>query len=82
MTKGTKATVYYNGKVKWEPPASFKSSCDINVKYFPFDEQYCKLKFGSWTYDKTEVSLYPKILSLFELGSMYNAHVVYLSRST
>ena len=57
MTKGTKAAVYYNGKVKWEPPASFKSSCDINVKYFPFDEQFCKLKFGSWTYDRTEVGL-------------------------
>ena len=58
MTNGTKATVYYDGRVKWEPPASFKSSCDIDVKYFPFDQQFCKLKFGSWTYDGTEVEIH------------------------
>ena len=27
----TKATLYHDGLVKWEPPAIFKSSCDIDV---------------------------------------------------
>jgi hypothetical protein len=29
----TKATLYHHGLVKWEPPAIFKSSCDIDVRY-------------------------------------------------
>lgn len=29
----------------------FKSSCRIDVRWFPFDVQRCELKFGSWTYN-------------------------------
>jgi nicotinic acetylcholine receptor len=57
MTEGTKATVYYNGLIKWTPPASFKSSCDIDALHFPFDQQTCGLQFGSWTYNIEEVSI-------------------------
>ncbi|KAL5963456.1 Acetylcholine receptor subunit beta-like 2 [Taenia solium] len=53
----TKAMVFYNGTVKWTPPAIFKSSCPINVQYFPYDIQECSMKFGSWTYNGHEVSL-------------------------
>lgn len=28
----------------------FKSTCHIDVRWFPFDSQRCDLKFGSWTY--------------------------------
>ncbi|VDK40055.1 unnamed protein product [Taenia asiatica] len=53
----TKAMVFHNGTVKWTPPAIFKSSCPINVQYFPYDIQECSMKFGSWTYNGHEVSL-------------------------
>ena len=53
----TKATLHYNGKILWEPPAIYKSSCTINVEFFPFDEQHCTMKFGSWTYDGQQVDL-------------------------
>ena len=56
ITTMTKATLYHDGLVKWEPPAIFKSSCDIDVRYFPFDEQTCWLKFGSWTFDGFQVN--------------------------
>lgn len=27
------------------------STCNVDVRWFPFDIQKCELKFGSWTYD-------------------------------
>lgn len=55
MTLATKATLNYTGRVEWKPPAIYKSSCEIDVEYFPFDEQTCVMKFGSWTYDGFQV---------------------------
>ena len=31
-------------------PATFTSSCEIDVKYWPFDTQKCSMTFGSWSY--------------------------------
>lgn len=53
----TKATLHYDGKVTWKPPAMYKSTCEIDVEWFPFDLQSCLMKFGSWTYDGHEVDL-------------------------
>ncbi|CAG4993363.1 unnamed protein product [Parnassius apollo] len=39
VTLATKATIYHQGLVEWKPPAIYKSSCEIDVEYFPFDEQ-------------------------------------------
>ncbi|XP_067005952.1 acetylcholine receptor subunit beta-like 2 isoform X2 [Anabrus simplex] len=57
VTLMTKATLKYTGEVYWKPPAIYKSSCEINVEYFPFDEQSCTMKFGSWTYNGIQVDL-------------------------
>lgn len=35
----------------------FQSSCTIDVTYFPFDQQTCIMKFGSWTFTGDQVSL-------------------------
>ncbi|XP_023308454.2 acetylcholine receptor subunit alpha-like 2 [Lucilia cuprina] len=57
VTTMTKAILHYTGKVVWTPPAIFKSSCEIDVRYFPFDQQTCFMKFGSWTYDGDQIDL-------------------------
>ncbi|XP_028824768.1 neuronal acetylcholine receptor subunit alpha-2-like isoform X1 [Denticeps clupeoides] len=57
VTHLTKAHLFYNGTVKWTPPAIYKSSCSIDVTFFPFDQQNCKMKFGSWTYDRAKIDL-------------------------
>ena len=41
----------------WIPQAIYKSSAPIDVTYFPFDEQKCIMKSGSWTFDAKQVSL-------------------------
>lgn len=57
VTLATKATLYHEGRVEWKPPAIYHSSCEMDVEYFPFDEQTCVMKFGSWTYDGFQVDL-------------------------
>jgi nicotinic acetylcholine receptor len=57
VTLATKATLMASGKVEWKPPAIYHSSCEMDVEYFPFDEQTCVMKFGSWTYDGFQVDL-------------------------
>ncbi|EYB85529.1 hypothetical protein Y032_0296g1686 [Ancylostoma ceylanicum] len=42
--------VYSNGLVNWIPPGIFRITCKMDITMFPFDEQICFLKFGSWTY--------------------------------
>ncbi|KYQ48368.1 Neuronal acetylcholine receptor subunit alpha-7 [Trachymyrmex zeteki] len=57
----TNVIVSHTGEVVWLSHGIFRSSCDINVEFFPFDEQRCALKWASWTYDgyQTAVTVFP-----------------------
>ncbi|XP_033965070.1 neuronal acetylcholine receptor subunit alpha-7a isoform X1 [Pseudochaenichthys georgianus] len=46
----TNILVNSSGTCSYLPPGIFKSTCYIDVRWFPFDVQRCDLKFGSWTY--------------------------------
>uniref|UniRef100_A0A0R3WJX5 Neur_chan_LBD domain-containing protein n=1 Tax=Hydatigena taeniaeformis TaxID=6205 RepID=A0A0R3WJX5_HYDTA len=49
--------LHSDGRVLWIPPAIFKTACEIDVRYFPFDQQTCHMDLGSWTYTNKEVEL-------------------------
>jgi len=51
------AVIGHKGDVLWIPPAIFKSTCSIDIMYFPFDTQSCDMKFGSWTYDGFQLDI-------------------------
>ena len=53
----TLVSLYPDGTHTWFAPTTFKSGCKINVADFPFDTQYCKMKFGSWSYDSSKLNL-------------------------
>nr|VZH93683.1 unnamed protein product [Spirometra erinaceieuropaei] len=53
----TKVFVSYDGTIVWRPPIIFKSQCEIDVEYFPFDKQNCSMKIGAWTYDGLLIDL-------------------------
>lgn len=54
------AMVHSDGTVFWSPPARLRSSCKVDITFFPFDEQECLMKFGSWTYDQAQVDIVKK----------------------
>ncbi|XP_010778344.1 neuronal acetylcholine receptor subunit alpha-7-like, partial [Notothenia coriiceps] len=47
----TNVLVNYSGSCQYIPPGILKSTCYIDVRWFPFDVQKCDLKFGSWTHN-------------------------------
>ncbi|XP_064647842.1 neuronal acetylcholine receptor subunit alpha-10-like isoform X2 [Lineus longissimus] len=53
----TNIMVTSDGNVTWLSMVIFKSSCSVDVKYFPFDEQNCSMWFGSWSYDSKYILL-------------------------
>ncbi|XP_054846325.1 neuronal acetylcholine receptor subunit alpha-9 [Eublepharis macularius] len=54
----TNIVLRYDGKITWDAPAITKSSCVVDVSYFPFDSQECNLTFGSWTYNGNQVDIF------------------------
>ncbi|PFX16347.1 neuronal acetylcholine receptor subunit alpha-7-like isoform X2 [Stylophora pistillata] len=53
----TSVKVRHDGNQTWRAHIIYKSMCNINVKYFPFDEQQCKMVFASWSHDVSTIDL-------------------------
>ncbi|KAL4216813.1 Neuronal acetylcholine receptor subunit alpha-7 [Mactra antiquata] len=54
------AMVYNTGRVFWGPVVRFRSSCKIDITFFPFDDQVCYLKLGSWAYNGYQVDVHKR----------------------
>ncbi|ELT93061.1 hypothetical protein CAPTEDRAFT_146658, partial [Capitella teleta] len=46
-----------NGRVRWEPGGVFKTMCQIDITYYPFDRQTCELVFGAWSYHTSKMNM-------------------------
>lgn len=80
-TYPTNVVVRSNGSCLYVPPGIFKSTCKIDITWFPFDDQRCEMKFGSWTYDGDQVSFICTVALILETGLGTHRHIVgYLHR--
>ncbi|XP_019646864.1 PREDICTED: neuronal acetylcholine receptor subunit alpha-7-like [Branchiostoma belcheri] len=52
------ATIYSDGSVSWLFPVTTRTTCSLDVTYFPYDEQTCSLQFGSWSFDGLKIDLF------------------------
>lgn len=73
-TYPTNVVVRSNGSCLYVPPGIFKSTCKIDITWFPFDDQRCDMKFGSWTYDGFQVRERLNI-ACNEVGHFYMMYV-------
>ena len=54
---GGVAYISSDGMVGLSELAIYRSTCSIEMKQFPFDEQNCSFQFGSWLYDNSLLEL-------------------------
>ena len=38
--------IYNAGEILWVPTSIFRSTCSIDIKFFPYDQQNCSMVFG------------------------------------
>ena len=53
--------IYHNGTIRWSFGGIITTSCDIDLTYYPFDQQHCAIELESWQYNKEllTLELYP-----------------------
>ena len=49
--------VLSDGTVYWNSPKVIRLSCDVDARYYPWDEQTCALKYGSWAFDGSKLDI-------------------------
>ncbi|XP_015235040.1 neuronal acetylcholine receptor subunit alpha-10a [Cyprinodon tularosa] len=53
----TNVVIRHDGQMMWDSPAITKSSCKVDVSFFPFDGQQCRFTYGSWTYNGNQLDI-------------------------
>lgn len=51
------AIVDHTGDIIWSRPGIIESTCYFDLHFFPYDQQKCKFKFGSWSYHGDQLNL-------------------------
>ena len=63
-------TVRHNGSARWQPGGVYAISCDLDMVFYPFDDQRCTMELETWAYTSDKVNL---TSSFTEIG--LNTHV-------
>ncbi|XP_061576400.1 neuronal acetylcholine receptor subunit alpha-10a [Cololabis saira] len=53
----TNVVIRHDGQMMWDSPVITKSSCKVDVSFFPFDGQQCRFTYGSWTYNGNQLDI-------------------------
>ena len=70
-----------SGSIFWIPPYILTTTCKLDHTWFPFDEQTCDIKFGSWAHNGWSIDIQVKEESLDTSGFVRNEEWE-LSRTT
>mmetsp|Transcript_24998 Transcript_24998/g.66086 ORF Transcript_24998/g.66086 Transcript_24998/m.66086 type:complete len:579 (-) Transcript_24998:27-1763(-) len=60
--------------VMWTRRINMKSSCDIDMDKFPFDEQKCSVIIGSWASSLRQLTLIPQYSERTQIDEMGSVH--------
>ncbi|CAF0782083.1 unnamed protein product [Adineta ricciae] len=55
VVNGPYVMVYHTGEIVFPVLMKLRTTCKVNIQYFPFDRQVCGLKFASWIYDISSI---------------------------
>ena len=66
-------SVIDTGEVLWLPGGVYKTSCDIDITYYPFDTQICTIIFSTLVSTLGEINL--------DADSLYSTHLDLYSES-
>ncbi|XP_071091323.1 neuronal acetylcholine receptor subunit alpha-3-like [Haliotis cracherodii] len=48
----------FNGRILWEPGYVATTTCNVDIKYFPFDTQICSVTLTSWMTSNISLRMY------------------------
>ncbi|XP_020917719.1 neuronal acetylcholine receptor subunit alpha-9-II isoform X2 [Exaiptasia diaphana] len=54
-----RVVIKHTGEIAWHNPAILVSSCIIDISMFPFDNQTCIWRMGSWSFHTSFLDVFP-----------------------
>eukprot|EP00057_Strongylocentrotus_purpuratus_P023907 XP_011678381.1 PREDICTED: neuronal acetylcholine receptor subunit alpha-2 [Strongylocentrotus purpuratus] len=57
LMSGVSAIVYADGSVLYIPPMHLEATCTMDLTDYPYDQHKCSLKWGSWAYDASVITI-------------------------
>ncbi|XP_030842465.1 neuronal acetylcholine receptor subunit alpha-2-like [Strongylocentrotus purpuratus] len=57
LRSGVSAIVYADGSVFYDPPMHLEATCTVDLTDYPYDQHNCSLKWGSWAYGASVITI-------------------------